>query len=184
MAGDVVKQMEIHGRGLKKPANRGLIADRCKGYRATLRSLRSEYEAAVAQHEKELLICTGAPSHTDAELDLEYGMLEGEGDDQKERLISAEDKLHRSASNIKRSLEVLAETEAVGRDISAELSRSRETIESASARVKAADEITSQARRVIRSMSQREVQQRLVMVCLVVMLLVGGGLAAWSSSWR
>jgi chaperone required for assembly of F1-ATPase len=49
-----VKQIEIHGRSLKKPANRELIVERARGFRRSLASLRAEYESARAQHEQEV----------------------------------------------------------------------------------------------------------------------------------
>jgi hypothetical protein len=49
-----VKQIEIHGRSLKKPTNRELIVERARGFRRTLTGLRAEYEAAKAQHEQEV----------------------------------------------------------------------------------------------------------------------------------
>jgi len=49
--------MEVHGRGLKKQANRDLIVERARGYRGTLTALRSEFEAALAHHQREVLFC-------------------------------------------------------------------------------------------------------------------------------
>jgi len=51
-----VKQIEIHGRSLKKPANRELIVERARGFRRSLASLRAEYESARAQHEQEVSV--------------------------------------------------------------------------------------------------------------------------------
>jgi hypothetical protein len=46
---------------------REIILERAKGYRQTLKGLRSEYEAAKAQHEREMLFCRSGGGDDDEE---------------------------------------------------------------------------------------------------------------------
>ena len=61
----------------------------------------------------------------------------------------------------------------VGQEITGELGRSREKIESAHARVQGVALAADAARRTLRSMSNRETQQRLILA-LIAFVLIGG----------
>ena len=176
---DVIKQMEIHGRSLRKPKNKEVILERCKTFRKTVTALRTEYESAKEQIERQLLFDRdveaqgGGGGGAHQELD----------QDSRDRLVATTDTLHGTSDTIKRSLSALDETTSVGADIAAELQRSREKIESAAARVGGVSMMGDQARRSVHSMAKRENRQRAIIVAAVVGLLVTGGLAASWSTW-
>lgn len=66
----------------------------------------------------------------------------------------------------------VAETEEVGLEITAELKRNREKIESAQDRVREFGGVTDTARRLLSSMSKREVQQKFVIGFIGVVLFI------------
>mmetsp|Transcript_21846 Transcript_21846/g.45930 ORF Transcript_21846/g.45930 Transcript_21846/m.45930 type:complete len:81 (+) Transcript_21846:277-519(+) len=69
-----------------------------------------------------------------------------------------------------------AETEEVALEITSELSRHRETISSTHSRVRQVTGLTHRARRIVQSMSRREVQQKLILWgvggCIVIVFLI------------
>jgi Snare region anchored in the vesicle membrane C-terminus. len=66
----------------------------------------------------------------------------------------------------------MAETEDVALEITEELSRNRETIESSHSRVRGVNMLTNQARRVLISMQRRETQQRMVIYGIFVAMFI------------
>jgi|EP00984_Skeletonema_dohrnii_P035818 vesicle transport through interaction with t-SNAREs protein 1 len=74
----------------------------------------------------------------------------------------------------------MAETEGVALEITEELGRHRETISSAHGRVRQVTGMTNRARRIVQSMSRREVQQKLILygvagtIVLVFLMLIYG----------
>ena len=68
----------------------------------------------------------------------------------------------------------MSDTEGTAMEITSELSRNREKIESAHSRVRDVSGLTNRARRIVQSMSRREVQQKLAMYVVsgVLILLV------------
>jgi hypothetical protein len=66
----------------------------------------------------------------------------------------------------------MAETEDVALEITEELARNRETIESTHSRVRGVSSLTNRARRVLVSMQRREVQQKMVVYGIGIALFV------------
>ena len=64
----------------------------------------------------------------------------------------------------------MSDTGETAMEITSELARNREKIESAHGRVREVSGLTNRARRIVQSMSRREVQQKLAMY------MVSGGL--------
>ena len=172
---EVIAQMEVHGRSLRKKKNKDTILERCKTFRKTVTALRTEYEAVKDQIERQLLF----------RRDEEFGLEDVHEVDQdsRDQLIATTDTLHGASDSLKRSLTVLDETTSVGNDIAIELKRNREKIESAQARIGSVSIMADQARRSIHSMAKRENRQRAIVVAVVVGLLVVGGLTASWSTW-
>ena len=118
--------------------------------------------------------------------DMESGGKGGRGgssNGSKERLLSNTDALHSQSETLHNARQIMAETESVALEITEELGRHRETISSAHGRVRQVTGMTNRARRIVQSMSRREVQQRLILwgvggVILVVFLILVYGMFA------
>jgi len=82
--------------------------------------------------------------------------------DHRERLLQTNESLQNQNSTLENARRVMAETEDVAMDITQELARNRETMESARGRVRNVSGLTNRARRVLVSMRRREVQQKMV----------------------
>jgi hypothetical protein len=143
---EVIAQMEVHGRSLRKKKNKDTIL--------------------TDQIERQLLF----------RRDEEFGLEDVHEVDQdsRDQLIATTDTLHGASDSLKRSLTVLDETTSVGNDIAIELKRNREKIESAQARIGSVSIMADQARRSIHSMAKRENRQRAIVVAVVVGILVVG----------
>jgi hypothetical protein len=66
----------------------------------------------------------------------------------------------------------VAETEEIGLEITSELQRNREKIQSSHAKVGEFAGVTDSARRLLSSMSRRDVQQRFILAFIAVVLLI------------
>ena len=98
----------------------------------------------------------------------------------KERLLSNTDTLQSQSDTLANARSIMAETEGVALEITEELGRHRETIASAHGRVRQVTGMTNRARRIVQSMSRREVQQKLILygvagtIVLVFLMLIYG----------
>jgi vesicle transport through interaction with t-SNAREs protein 1 len=98
----------------------------------------------------------------------------------KDRLLSNTDSLQSQSETLAHARSIMAETEGVALEITEELSRHRETISSAHNRVRQVTGMTNRARRIVQSMSRREVQQKLILygvagtIILVFLMLIFG----------
>ncbi len=98
----------------------------------------------------------------------------------KERLLSNTDTLQSQSDTLANARSIMAETEGVALEITEELGRHRETISSAHGRVRQVTGMTNRARRIVQSMSRREVQQKLILygvagtIVLVFLMLIYG----------
>mmetsp|Transcript_46870 Transcript_46870/g.94545 ORF Transcript_46870/g.94545 Transcript_46870/m.94545 type:complete len:121 (-) Transcript_46870:255-617(-) len=90
----------------------------------------------------------------------------------RNRLMSANTRLERGSDRIKYALGIVDETESTALEINEELNRNREKIEGISSRVGAVSNLADQARRTIRGMSKREIQTK-IMLWIVALLLMG-----------
>jgi len=67
--------------------------------------------------------------------------------------------------------------------ISSELGRNREKIESAHSKVKEVGALTNTARRIVHSMGKREIQQRVIMYGVALVILVAIGVVVYYLVW-
>lgn len=151
-ASDVVEQMHAFAVSEMSHVERRQKVATVSTLKTNVRNLRTEFVKAKSQREKELLF-----SSPDAHSHLGVNDL---STSDREALLSTTESLNGTSDRLKNSLRVIAETEAVGVDIISELSRSRETLETTKARMVQVDMISDAARRTIRAMNQREVQQK------------------------
>ena len=139
-----------------------------------LANLRDDYESAKNYIDRSSLGLTE---------DIELGgrsSNSGGRNRNKERLLSNTDTLQSQSDTLANARSIMAETEGVALEITEELGRHRETIASAHGRVRQVTGMTNRARRIVQSMSRREVQQKLILygvagtIVLVFLMLVYG----------
>jgi vesicle transport through interaction with t-SNAREs protein 1 len=156
-ADDLIKQMDMEARGSGGDRE---LQRKTKTYKGTLMSLREDFGAAKGEAERRGLF--GGASGGGG--DLEMG--------QKGRLNATQNKLDGQNDTLDNARRVMAETEETALDITSELARNREKIQSSRDKVVDVSSMTNQARRVIQNMSKREAQQKMI-VCGVGFMLLG-----------
>lgn len=168
-AKDAVRQMEVEARSQENSAARRALADKAGAHKQTLAAVTRDFEETKQQAERQSLLGgTGATDEDSLE--------------QRSRLMSANDTLERGNSRIRHAIDLVAETEVTALEISDELARNRETIESAHARVHSVSGLADNARRVIRIMTKTEMQQKMIMCFVALVLVVVMGLIIYYAS--
>ena len=97
----------------------------------------------------------------------------------RERLLQQQDQLRNQNSQLDNARKVMAETEQVALEIGAELGNNRETLESAHGRINQVTGLTGRARRIVQSMNQRAVQQKLLLYGLSGSVIVVFCILVW-----
>ena len=137
-------------------------------------NLRDDYDAAKGFVERNSLGLNGDDSERGG------GRGNGRSNGGKERLLSNTDQLQSQSDTLANARSIMAETESVALEITEELGRHRETIGSAHGRVRQVTGMTNRARRIVQSMSRREVQQKLILygvagtIIIVFLMLIYG----------
>ena len=90
----------------------------------------------------------------------------------KQHLLDTNTSLSNQNSTIERSKQIMADTELVAMEITEELARNRETIQSAHSRVRGVNALSNQARRILVNMSRRETQQKMAVYGVGVVLFL------------
>mmetsp|Transcript_18483 Transcript_18483/g.39915 ORF Transcript_18483/g.39915 Transcript_18483/m.39915 type:complete len:201 (-) Transcript_18483:217-819(-) len=137
---DLLKQMALEARSLKQPT----LLQRVKDYKSQHAQLQQEYER--------------------------QGLLGRHNDDDEESRRRTEDMLSDQNDTLERARRTMQETEQVALEITEELGQNRETLMSAHGRVREVSSMTGRARRILNTMTQRALQQKMILYA------VGGGL--------
>lgn len=146
-ADDLLKQMDMEARD----AGDREMKDKCRTYKKSLQSLKSDFESARAAADRNMLL-SGAS-----------------GD--RGRLLDVGSNLQRQNDTLQNARRVMADTEDVALEITEELGRNREKIQSARSKVLEVSGMTNTARRLVSSMSKRETQQKMMMYGMAFVLL-------------
>lgn len=158
---DLVKQMALEARS----------ADSAKLKRELLQQVReckSKLQKLQAQSDRQGLLASG----------------NGRGNhDERMKLQKNEDSLMAQNETLDRARRTMQETESVALEITEELGNNREKLMSSHARVREVSGLTGRASRVLRSMNQRAVQQKMIMYGVLVALVVGFLIMVYSL-WR
>ena len=155
---ELIKQMSVEARGVDDRQSKDELLRKVRVCKARYQNLKDDFNAAKTEIERQSLISSGgSKSH---------------GGAGRERLLNTNDMLESQSSTLSHARRILAETEDVALEITTELGRSREKIESSHSRVRDVSGLTNQARRIIQSMNRREVQQKLVLY-VVSFLIIG-----------
>jgi vesicle transport through interaction with t-SNAREs protein 1 len=97
----------------------------------------------------------------------------------RERLLQQQDQLRNQNSQLDNARKVMEETEQVALEIGTELGNNRETLESAHGRINQVTGLTGRARRIVQSMNQRAVQQKLLLYGLSGSVIVVFCVLVW-----
>ncbi|KAL7426206.1 hypothetical protein ACHAXH_000368 [Discostella pseudostelligera] len=182
-ADDLLKQMGLEARTVEDTSAKRDLLGKVRVSKARLANLRDDYEVAKSAVERESM---GLPisSSSRGGGDIESGG--GRGGSSKsnnrntQRLLSNTESLQSQNDTLANARSIMAETESVALEITEELGRHRETISSAHGRVRQVTGLTNRARRIVQSMSRREVQQKLILygvggvIAIVFLMLVWG----------
>lgn len=157
---DLIKQMTVEARSVDSPTEKSDLLKKVRVYKARLANLRDDYKSSKTMVERESLLSDG-PSNTG-----------GLKNDHRERLLQTNKSLAAQNDTLEHARRVMAETEDVALEITSELGRNREKIQSAHGRVRDVSGLTNQARRIVQSMSRREVQQKLALMIMSFLIVM------------
>jgi vesicle transport through interaction with t-SNAREs protein 1 len=183
-AEDLLKQMGLEARTVEDVTSKRDLLGKVRVCKARLANLRDDYESAKAFFERTSLGLL-PPPHSSSRKNGGGGDIESSNNynrSAQQRLLSNSntDALQSQNDTLANARSIMAETESVALEITEELGRHRETIQSAHGRVRQVSGLTNRARRIVQSMSRREVQQKLILygvagvIALVFLMLVWG----------
>ena len=154
---DLLKQMTIESRSIPKDESQECkkILQIAKANHANLKDDVTSLQNEVNHY---LLTC----SNNDGNNKRRNNRNNGVNSEIKQHLLSTTSTLQSSSNNLEKSKQIMADTELVAMEITEELARNRETIESAHSRVRGVSALSNQARRILVNMNRREVQQKMV----------------------
>lgn len=159
---DLVQQMELEARTVPDATlKRSLIQK--------VRSCKQEYQRLRAESERQGLLGGRGGA--------------GGGEDERFMLQKNEDMLGAQNDTLERARRTMQETEAVALEITEELGQNREKLISAHGRVREVQGLTGRARRILTSMSQRAVQQKMILYAVAIGLCLAFVILIWSM-WR
>ena len=183
-ADDLLKQMGLEARTVEDTSSKRDLLGKVRVCKARLANLRDDYEVAKSAVERESLGLLTISSSSRGGGDIESGGGRGGSSSSNnrntQRLLSNTESLQSQNDTLANARSIMAETESVALEITEELGRHRETISSAHGRVRQVTGLTNRARRIVQSMSRREVQQKLILygvggvIAIVFLMLVWG----------
>lgn len=157
---DLIKQMSVEARSVDDALVKQDLLKKVRVCKTRLANLRDDYDSSKTKLERQSLL----PSSADKNAGLHSN--------HRERLLQTSENLSSQNETLENARRVMAETEDVALEITSELGRNREKIQSASSRVRDVSGLTNQARRIVQSMSRREVQQKLAMYIISFLIFV------------
>lgn len=152
-AKDLLKQMTIESRSVDDKALKAECQKVVRVAKGNHANLVDDVKAVQTEVDRKSLMKGGR--------DIESGN-PARNSAAREHLLKTTNTLQSQNSTLDNARRIMAETEDVALEITEELSRNREAIESAHSRVRGVSGLTNRARRVLVSMQRREVQQKMV----------------------
>lgn len=152
-AKDLLKQMTIESRSIDDKALKAECQKVVRVAKGNHANLVDDVKAVQTEVDRKSLMKGGR--------DIESGN-PARNSAAREHLLKTNNTLQSQNSTLDNARRIMAETEDVALEITEELSRNREAIESANSRVRGVSSLTNRARRVLVSMQRREVQQKMV----------------------
>jgi vesicle transport through interaction with t-SNAREs protein 1 len=164
---DLLKQMSIEARGVDDANTKRDLLAQVRKCKSTLNSLRDEFKSLQSSQDRSNLLANGRGQNNNAS---------------KERLLKAQNQLEQQNETLDRARRVMADTEEVALEITTELGRNRETLETAHGRVREVSGLTNRARRLLQNMNRRAIQQKLAMYTIAIVVVLVVGIILWN--WR
>jgi hypothetical protein len=162
-AKDLLKQMTIESRSVDDKSLKVECQKVVRVAKGNHANLVDDVKAVQCEVDRNSLLQGG---------DVESGSKSGKNSAAREHLLKTNDNLQSQNSTLENAKRIMAETEDVALEITEELARNRETIESTHSRVRGVSSLTNRARRVLVSMQRREVQQKMVVYGIGIALFV------------
>jgi hypothetical protein len=153
---DLLKQMAIEARGVEDASSKRDLLAKVRVCKSQLAALRVECDAAVTRNQKESLFSNGNNNSTS----------------HKERLLENEKQMEQQNETLERAKSVMADTEGVALEITSELSRNREVMETSQGRIKQVSGLTNRARRLLHNMNRRRVQQKMALYGVAAAIVI------------
>ena len=166
---DLLKQMTIESRSIPKDESQECkkILQIAKANHANLKD-----DVSSVQNEVNHYLLTCSNNNNNGNNKRRNNRNNGVNSEIKEHLLSTTSTLQSTSNNLEKSKQIMADTELVAMEITEELARNRETIESAHSRVRGVSALSNQARRILVNMNRREVQQKMVVYGVGFVLLL------------
>lgn len=160
-ADDLIKQMALEARSVSDATlKRDLLGK--------VRTLKGQLASLQSQSQKSGL----------------FGSSNSKKNDRAKLLLQQnEDTLASQNETLERARRTMEETESVALEITEELGNNREKLVSAHGRVREVSGLTGRARRILSSMNQRAIQQKLIMYGVAIGLVLGFFLLLYTM-WR
>mmetsp|Transcript_33653 Transcript_33653/g.77643 ORF Transcript_33653/g.77643 Transcript_33653/m.77643 type:complete len:207 (-) Transcript_33653:77-697(-) len=162
---DLLKQMSLEARGVQDATVKRDLLEKVRHCKSQLQSLKSRQD--VRQEESNARTLLGAPA-------------DDSNSAGRQRLLDATQQLERQNETLSKAQRVMAETEDVALEITSELGRNREVLETAHGRVKDMGGLTNRARRLLQNMNRRAVQQKLVLYGVAAIIVVIVAIVLWN----
>ncbi|KAL6781182.1 VTI1B [Auxenochlorella protothecoides x Auxenochlorella symbiontica] len=163
----ILQRLDIEARSLPPVTSRALL-QKLKDYKADIAKLRSDAKTAGT---------SSAESRAELGLGNEYFQTSA---GQRDRLLTATDRLGKTSDRIQAGRQQLLETEELGISVLGDLQRQRETILHSRDALAGVDEGISRSRAILSSMSRRIMQNKIIMWGIVALLLGAIGLIVWA----
>jgi vesicle transport through interaction with t-SNAREs protein 1 len=158
---DLIKQMALEARSQPSTNVKNLLLQK-------VRQAKSQYQAMQQKSDKQSLL--GGTNNIN-------------GDYERRALQKNEDMLSNQNDTLERARRTMQETEAVALEITEELGNNRETLLNAHGRVREVSGMTGRARRILTSMSRRQVQQKMIIYGIAIGLVLAFIFLLWAM-WR
>ncbi|KAK3721804.1 t-SNARE VTI1 [Vermiconidia calcicola] len=91
---------------------------------------------------------------------------------QRQQLLSGTDRLERSSGRLRESQRVVLETEDIGRNTLADLSRQRETIEHTRGTLLESEGYTDRSNKTLKGMARRMITNKIVTIAIITVLVI------------
>lgn len=164
---DLLKQMSVEARGVEDASVKRDLLSKVRTCKAQLANLKDDYRRMEQHRDK-------------ADLMMGNGTGKASANASKERLLSAQSQLDQQNQSLDRAKGIMAETEQTALEITQELGRNRETLETAHGRVREVSGLTNRARRLLQNMSRRQVQQKLALYAVAGLIILVIAFILWN----
>ena len=158
---ELLQQMALEARSVNdNPSLKRELLSQVRNCKSTLQTLKE-------QSERQALLNSGRNNKN--------------SNTHRERLLQQQDSILKQNLQLENAKRVMEETETVALEITTELGNNRETLESAHGRIHSVAGLTGRARRIVQSMNQRAIQQKMLLYgisgsIIIVFLILAGWL--------